>query len=182
MQVLFELCRFRNHHPAFNGTFELLDTIADIKGSTVLLPTTACPPTAPIRLPGAVAPTAASDTMTEGPPGASGSFAAQTASLLASRDGEEQDFLANIVLERSSIDLLASVDPGDLDASAEIAWYVFARIPSQSLVRVSLIRVCFWTFLRFFSICLHAVMQWAPPPPQASQHTSTSHAHIHSIA
>jgi hypothetical protein len=27
LQVLFELCRFRNGHEAFNGTFELLDTV-----------------------------------------------------------------------------------------------------------------------------------------------------------
>lgn len=113
MQVLFELCRFRNHHPAFNGTFELLDTIPDIKESTVLLPPTAYTPAPQSPLPGAISPIASMDSMTEGPPGASGSFAAQTVSLLASLDGEEQDFLADIVLEKASIDCLASVDPGD---------------------------------------------------------------------
>ena len=122
MQVLFELCRFRNHHPAFNGTFELLDTIPDIKESTVLLPPSALNPTAPSPLPGAVAPIASQDSMTEGPPSASGSFAAQTVSLLASLDGEEQDFLADIVLERASIDVLASVDPGDADMEPT-QWY-----------------------------------------------------------
>jgi hypothetical protein len=123
--VLFELCRFRNHHPAFNGTFELLDTIPDIKESTVLLPPTAFTPSAPAPLPGAVTPITSTDAMTEGPPGASGSFAAQTVSLLASLDGEDSDFLADIVLERSSIDVLASVDPGD---GYETEWYVFFAV------------------------------------------------------
>ena len=27
MQVLLDLCRFRNAHPAFNGTFDLVDLI-----------------------------------------------------------------------------------------------------------------------------------------------------------
>ena len=31
MQALFELCRFRNAHPAFNGTFELLDTVDRVR-------------------------------------------------------------------------------------------------------------------------------------------------------
>ena len=37
VQIMFELCRFRNAHPAFNGTFELLDTIQDIRDS-ILIP------------------------------------------------------------------------------------------------------------------------------------------------
>lgn len=114
-QVLFELCRFRNHHPAFNGEFELLDTVPDIKESTVLLPPTAYSPAPTSPVPG-VTPVASMDNMTEGPPGASGSFAAQTVSLLASLDDDgNQDFLADVVLERSSIDVLASVDVGDAD-------------------------------------------------------------------
>ena len=36
LQILFELCRFRNAHPAFNGTFEVLDTINDIRDSIVV--------------------------------------------------------------------------------------------------------------------------------------------------
>jgi hypothetical protein len=29
--MLFELCCFRNNHPAFDGMFELLDTLTDIR-------------------------------------------------------------------------------------------------------------------------------------------------------
>jgi hypothetical protein len=36
MQLLFELCRFRNRHPAFNGTFELLDTLTHVKDAVVI--------------------------------------------------------------------------------------------------------------------------------------------------
>lgn len=31
MQVLLDLCKFRNTHPAFNGSFEVLDAVADIE-------------------------------------------------------------------------------------------------------------------------------------------------------
>lgn len=115
-QVLFELCRFRNHHPAFNGTFELLDTIQDILDSTMIVPGTTAdgPATTPIPMPGAPAVPSERGGDT-GELGASGSFAAQRVSLLASIDGEEADFLADIVLDRSSIDVLASMDRGDLE-------------------------------------------------------------------
>lgn len=31
LQALLDLCKFRNTHPAFNGSFEVLDAVADIK-------------------------------------------------------------------------------------------------------------------------------------------------------
>ena len=147
MQVLFELCRFRNHHPAFNGKFELLDTIPDIKESTLS-------PAPPAPLPGALTPAASLDNVAE-----SGSFAAQTVSLLASLDGEEQDFLADIVLERSSIDVLASVDPGDAEMEPTqwcalmlivacfppVAFDVCYPLGSHSVVRVF---ICMSSFYR----------------------------------
>ena len=46
MQILFELSRFRNAHPAFNGTFELLDTINDIRESILYVPAETIPATA----------------------------------------------------------------------------------------------------------------------------------------
>lgn len=114
LQVLFELCRFRNHHPAFNGTFELLDTIQDILDSTVIVPGSSPegPGTTPIPMPGADAPPRLDRADTGD---LSSSFHAQQISLLASLDGEEADFLADIVLDRGSIDVLASMDRGDLE-------------------------------------------------------------------
>jgi hypothetical protein len=35
-QLLFELCRFRNRHPAFDGVFELLDTLTHVKDAVVI--------------------------------------------------------------------------------------------------------------------------------------------------
>lgn len=113
VKVLFELCRFRNHHPAFNGTFELLDTVRDILDSTVLVPGTTAegPATTPIPVPAASDAGDTGDLMRA----VSGSFRAQRVSLLASLDGDDADFLADIVLDRGSIDVLASMDHGDLD-------------------------------------------------------------------
>lgn len=36
LQLLFELCRFRNRHPAFDGTFELLDTLTHVRGAVTI--------------------------------------------------------------------------------------------------------------------------------------------------
>jgi hypothetical protein len=36
LQLLFELCRFRNRHPAFDGVFELLDTLTHVKDAVVI--------------------------------------------------------------------------------------------------------------------------------------------------
>ena len=36
MQLLFELCRFRNRHPAFDGTFELLDTLTHVQDAVTI--------------------------------------------------------------------------------------------------------------------------------------------------
>ena len=30
------MCRFRNRHPAFDGTFELLDTLTDVRSSVTM--------------------------------------------------------------------------------------------------------------------------------------------------
>jgi hypothetical protein len=37
VQVLFELLRFRNSHPAFNGTFQLLDTVCDVVKTSAIV-------------------------------------------------------------------------------------------------------------------------------------------------
>jgi hypothetical protein len=115
MQILFELCRFRNAHPAFNGQFKLLDTIDDIRESVLYLP--------------AGPPSAASDSETyQKMPGSgesqertvqdvSGSFRAQTVRSSmdsnASGRGENRQFLTDIV--GASIDILDSVDALDHD-------------------------------------------------------------------
>jgi hypothetical protein len=140
MQVLFELCRFRNHHPAFNGKFELLDTVQDIKESVVLLPPTAPSPAVPMStIPSGLSPTTSGESINEILPGASGSLVAQTKSLRASMAGEESNFLAEMVLDKSDVKVLAAVDPEEA-AKNETEWCVFVFVFSYS---PSCVFVCF---------------------------------------
>jgi hypothetical protein len=106
VQVLFELCRFRNHHPAFNGTFELLDTIPDIKESTVLIPPTSYVPT-PIS-PVAGSPTSSLESQTDGTSGALG-----------------REFLTEVVLDKNHA-------PVEADSGNDVHQWCAPRCFSQS--------------------------------------------------
>jgi hypothetical protein len=39
VQMLLEMCRFRNNHPAFDGMFELLDTLTDLRDAVAVINT-----------------------------------------------------------------------------------------------------------------------------------------------
>jgi hypothetical protein len=127
VQILFELCRFRNHHPAFNGQFQLLDTIPDIRDTTLLLPQTFSGElSAPIN--GSVLGTSsdAQDRVLRDSAVGNQSFRTQTVSLHGSIDGEDIDFLTEVVLDKTSIDVMASMD----HLPDECEWCViFSKLP-----------------------------------------------------
>ena len=106
VEILFKLCRFRNAHPACNGTFSPLDTIADICELVRFVPTELAKAT------GADAPLA--QALPE--PGRHYEGRGRRRRLRAGggrRDSEGGNFLTDIV--GASIDILDSVDALDQD-------------------------------------------------------------------
>jgi hypothetical protein len=116
VQILFELARFRNAHPAFNGTFELLDTIQDIRDSILYVPDIAENALSSRdggdgagAFPGTYE---SHDRMfSEDGLGGSGFGAAMCAGVNADNLDENSNFLTDVV--GASVDILASVDSMD---------------------------------------------------------------------
>jgi hypothetical protein len=118
MQILFELCRFRNAHPAFNGQFKLLDTVDDIRESVLYLPTG---PSTARGSPSMQAMPGSADSQERTVQDGGGSFRAQTvrSSMESSRSARgDRQFLTDVV--GASIDILDSVDA--LDQGQELDW------------------------------------------------------------
>lgn len=113
VQILFELCRFRNAHPAFNGTFSLLDTISDIREAVLFVPSEPATPAAadgdaPLAQ-GLPASFESQDAMVEE---GGGRFRAQAvAGAHGGEDSGGQNFMTDVV--GASIDILDSIDQLD---------------------------------------------------------------------
>jgi hypothetical protein len=111
VQILFELCRFRNAHPAFNGTFSLLDTISDIRESVIFVPcdSGSVAPSGPLK-PGLSASLESQDRVLKDSGVGGGAFRAQSAGNFG-ESGGTRDFLTDVV--GASVDILASLDGQD---------------------------------------------------------------------